>query len=146
MSGKDFNMDCKTKTWRGLIVEKKSIYLAGTVTLLDYRRYVNETYHNVFKINDPLILVESLMEITPTQIVEKDIELIDKSDLFVAYIEKPTFGTVMEIVYAYSNGKPIFVINPNLTLNREIWLRYHTTKLFDSIDECFGYINEHYNV
>jgi nucleoside 2-deoxyribosyltransferase len=122
-----------------------SIYLAGHVGETEYRRYVNEKYCNMFKINDPLQLIEIRPNITRDEIVREDKSLIFESYILVAYIQKPTFGTIMEVIYAFEHDIPVYVINPGYTFKNDIWLSYHTKKFFNDIDSCFSFINENYN-
>ena len=75
------------------------------------------------------------------EVVTTDKHLIDQCDIFVAYINKITFGTVMEIMYAYQQRKPIFIIiPPGKGWENDIWLSYHTSKFFFATEPCFDYI------
>lgn len=74
------------------------------------------------------------------EVVEKDKQLIIDSDIVVAYIHSPSWGTPMEIIYAYENGIPVYVINSNRDHTENFWVKYHTTKFFDNINDCFDYI------
>jgi hypothetical protein len=122
-----------------------SIYLAGHVSETEYRKYVHEKYCNLFKINDPLQLIKRRSNITGDEIVREDKRLIFNSNILVAYIQKPTFGTIMEVIYAFELGITVYVINPGYTFKDDIWLLYHTSKFFEDIDSCFSFINENYN-
>ena len=44
------------------------------------------------------------------QIVSNDITSIEHCDILVAYIEEPSFGTAMEIYYAYRDGINVFIV------------------------------------
>ena len=46
----------------------------------------------------------------------------------------------MEVLYAYNNQVPVYVINPDKSLIHDVWLRVHTNKFFTSTIECFNYI------
>jgi len=130
------------------------IYLAGHVNEVDYRAYVNEKYRDHLEILDPLQEVEQkILNIDLTkyedltkveftaeeklQVVELDKQAVASSDILVAYITKFTCGTVMEVLHAWNKQIPVYVINPGGTLKNDIWLGYHTSKFFNTIDECF---------
>jgi len=141
------------------------IYLAGTTSLFLYREECKRLVESLdwmrcmFELVDPMdfeydvthckIQSEDDVEYIRKRIysdgevekiVETDLDLIDSCDVLVAYIEKPTFGTIMEIVYANNSGKKVYVINPDGTLWNDIWLRYHTDKFFENIPDCLNYV------
>lgn len=62
----------------------------------------------------------------------------DKTDILgcgavLANCHKASFGTAMEILFAYHNGIPVFVVAPKCD---EIspWLRYHATHITHSLE------------
>lgn len=133
------------------------IYIAGHTCELKYRKYVHKNYSNALDIFDPLQKVEAnitgldLSKVNDikqlrfsneeiTKIVECDKNAIIQCDILVAYIQKPSFGTIMEILHSYNNQIPVYVINPDGTLVNDVWLKYHTMRFFETIDECFDYI------
>jgi nucleoside 2-deoxyribosyltransferase len=68
--------------------------------------------------------------VDPDGIVNADVDLIMKSDGMVAIINGDvSYGTVMEIVYAFLNHKPVYVICTN-GYGKHPWLNYHATKVF----------------
>jgi nucleoside 2-deoxyribosyltransferase len=138
---------------------KHTIYLAGASFETEYRAICEERYGSVFNLIDPMkhefkMIDGSGLERDPktmrvknptkeliSNIVEIDKDKINKSCFLVAYVQQPTFGTVMEISYAYERGMPVFVINPNGKWKKDVWLSYHCDfQIFDSIDECFEFI------
>ena len=56
-------------------------------------------------------------------VVEKDLDSIDKCDTVVAYVVEPSIGTSMEIHYAYSINKAVFILSNEISP----WLMYHGT-------------------
>ena len=132
------------------------IYLAGNVYETEYRKYVHETYYDTLNIFDPLQKIEAgIINIDfskvfdktllftneeITKIVECDKNAIIQCDILVAYIKKPSFGTIMEILHSYNNQIPVYVINPGGIFVNDIWLKYHTMRFFETIDECFNHI------
>jgi nucleoside 2-deoxyribosyltransferase len=65
-------------------------------------------------------------------IVEKDKKDIIMSDTVLALCEQPSFGTAMELLFAWSLQKQILVV----TRHGSPWIRYHATKIFDSLDDA----------
>ncbi len=142
--------------------KQKTIYLGGTISLYSYRddvkKYVENNNLNIILIdpfnnndfdanikNDDDVLkaikkIRSYDEIE--NIVSRDLQLIKKCSAVVAYIEKITTGTMMELVYAKILGKKIYVINPQNDMWNDIWLSYHTNKFFITIEDCFDHINK----
>jgi len=119
---------------------KLKIYLGGSADEIEYRKEVHQKYENQFRIIDPL--KETPHDLGRNLIVEMDKRLILESDIFVAFIKKFTCGTIMEILFAYENNIPIYVINSNSIFLQDIWLSYHTNIFFNNINECFEYIRE----
>lgn len=122
-----------------------TIYLAGHSKETYYRAYVKKKYARLNLIDPMEIHVFDLDNLVGknnvhTFIVRRDQKLILESDILVAYIKVgSTFGTTMEIAFAKSNNIPVYVIDTNRS-REDIWLKYHTDKFFDEIDDCFEYI------
>lgn len=59
------------------------------------------------------------------EIVESDIEDINECDVFLAYCWQISWGTGMEVFYAYRTGKRVILVVPE---GERIspWLRYHS--------------------
>lgn len=126
------------------------VYLAGYSGETEYRKYACKIYGKQLflfdpmkKIDLPTISKKELYELTNDEvsfIVEGDKAAIESCDLLVAFIKRASFGTSMEMIHAYKNKIPIYVIDPTTTWRNDIWIRYHTNKFFDDIDSCFHYI------
>lgn len=126
---------------------KQIIYLAGTI--------YNDTPHSLWKeefkhgldkeyftTHDP----EPQFEAHTPDVIARDKQIITKCDILVAYINRVTFGTTMEIFYAYSFGnKPVFVIDTTDTrgLKNDLWLSGHCHKIFKNPTDASDYINEY---
>jgi nucleoside 2-deoxyribosyltransferase len=128
---------------------KPKVYLAGYAYAFEYRDYVKENYSEYFNLHDPIYeedLSVPFEQLDYEKIVNKDKKAILSSDIFVAYIGEKgcTFGTAMEIIFAHSNGKPVYIIDETGKYKHDVWLKYHTTKypFFENINECFKYILE----
>lgn len=74
------------------------------------------------------------------EIVEADKADIDKAALVLAHCWKPSVGTSMEIVYAWTLGKRVHVIVPR-GAPCSPWLRYHATAVHDSLVAACEIIN-----
>jgi len=134
---------------------KLKIYLAGTSNrnALKYRSDAKNYFGKKLILFDPFVEIEEnitntsglnkpwqLSDEEVDRIVIEDKEAIKTCDILVAYIENFTCGTVMEILHAWNNQIPIFVINPEKNRIHDVWLRYHTKQFFTNTHECFKYI------
>ena len=138
----------------------KKIYLAGAFKETEYRQYCKDNYSSDFELHDPIKSESKLFEkydlklrnvlrnknkpTYPTQLRE-DIVLFDKaailkSDYVIAYVNILSFGTIMEIMFAYDHNIPVYVVNPNLTFIEDVWLSVHSEKMFSTLDECFTWL------
>ena len=141
---------------------KLQVYVAGSVYEEEYRKIVNRKYSRDLNIFDPLKEIEAgvlgvdfskiddlknidFTELERAQIVEMDKAAIAASDIVTAYITRYSAGTIMEILYAWNNQVPVYVIDPEWKFVNDIWIRYHTTKFFKTIDECYQYIIDSIN-
>ena len=127
------------------------VYLSGSVREEKYRDYVIEKYSDVLRIFDPMRSIdeklidkavnkERLNDHEISRIVLFDKAAIKKCDILVAYMEIYSAGTIMEILYTYEHDIPVIIIDPLKNMREDIWIRYHSLKFLDSIDECFDYI------
>jgi len=74
------------------------------------------------------------------EIVDRDLAAILGSEFIVAFVTgQRSYGTIMEICYAYSMDKPVFIICENGYENHP-WLVYHSNKIFKSTAEFRKYI------
>ena len=129
----------------------KRIYLAGTVYKDEYdinwkKEFLtylghSERYYiidpNPIRDHDPLNL-----KMINFDVIGYDKRAIDNSDIVVAYVNKSSFGTAMEILHAFNNHNiSIYVINPNKKFRKDIWLNYHCSMMFHNIKDCADQIN-----
>ena len=142
-----------------------SVYLGGNSILDEYRKYCKKKYSKKFKLIDPITNTRNILNknkrfnLTVDDVkfkskkisfdkqfckilCDEDKRLIRSCDILLAYIKKPTFGTVMEIMYANMIGMKVYVINPGLKLSNDIWLKAHTTEFFNSIDSFFNFLTD----
>lgn len=120
-----------------------SLYLSGHIKELEYREIVKQKYGHKFIFLDPVnfelekaVKVMSIDEASQ-RIVKVDKAMILQCDALIAYINKPTFGTIMEIMFAYEHNIPVYLINENKQFINDFWLFYHCKEIFTSIDDCF---------
>lgn len=79
-------------------------------------------------------------DVDPDFIVKGDIAAILDSQGIVAIVgPQTTYGTIMEIVYAYLNHKPVYLVVTN-GFERHCWFRYHATVIFTNLQELEEYI------
>ncbi len=79
------------------------------------------------------------------RIVDMDLKAILTCDFVVAFItSQRSYGTIMEICYAYSMGKPVFIICEN-GHEKHPWLVYHASKIFTNTRDFRKYIQAHNN-
>jgi nucleoside 2-deoxyribosyltransferase len=86
----------------------------------DFRGVENETYESI---------------------VEGDKADIDECDILLAYCWQPSYGTAMEILYAWETGKLVIAVVPN-GLPVSPWVRYHAyavcPSLYGAVNVVFG--------
>lgn len=73
-------------------------------------------------------------------IVQGDLEDIEAANVFLVNAVRPSWGTAMEIVYAYQQGKRIHAFADH---NKPIspWLRFHCTFIHPTIEVAVIAIN-----
>jgi len=126
------------------------VYLAGNVYATEYRSQVKRDYSHKIEAVDPITENGAIVNTTDKtikhiktfdEIVENDKALIDTCKILVAYVDKYTAGTMMELIYAFNRNIPVYVIVPQgQNFANDIWIQYHTTKFFFNIDDCFNHI------
>lgn len=117
------------------------VYLAGHYLEKEYRRYVVKKYSSYFKLILPIDIDYKKYS---KLVVVHDKRQIRKCDMVVVFLRKPTFGTIMEIMYAYTKRKPVYFVNPNQKYINDVWVKYHVKESFLSLDECFQFLIEKY--
>ena len=83
-------------------------------------------------------------KLIPQQIVSHDVGLIEKSKGCIAFVTGDlSYGTIMEIVYAYRSNIPVYIVCTN-GHETHPWLAYHATKVFTSTQdlEQFLFVKE----
>ena len=77
------------------------------------------------------------------KVVDSEIAMISNCDILVADLSIPNhpyIGCIGEIIYAYQFHKPIYVIVGNSNNDKRLWLKYHATAFFKSIDDLIHFL------
>lgn len=122
----------------------KMIYLAGPITGVgDSARgwranaiQMLEAYG--FKAIDPLVVEAAT--ITPSAVVELDYAWISKSSGIIARVDTPSWGTAMELVYAYNKGIPVVAWGDVSHVSP--WLLFHTSIIKPTLTEAVDHLKE----
>lgn len=74
------------------------------------------------------------------EIVRGDKTDIESCDCLLAYCPKPSFGTAMEVFFAWQLGKLVIVVNESPKVSP--WIRYHASIIKPSIAEAVEYLKK----
>lgn len=137
-------------------MDKINVYLAGPITTVDtleeaneYRQKTSEEFalRGIQTINPLRHKKEELkFSYRPNEIVDRDTMDIRRADAIICdYTDKnhQYIGTSMEIMYAYTHEKPIFVITD--WADKHYWIQYHATQIFSTIEEAAEYLVEFFD-
>lgn len=122
-------------------MKAKLVYLAGPIYEMD------DTCIRWRKATSVLLRKKNIMSIKPTdadyrgkesiagiadQIVKRDKGDIMMCDTILAKCDTPSWGTAMEIMFAWSLQKQIIVVTNSMSP----WIRYHASYVFPTIEEA----------
>ena len=136
-------------TWKQSIetvYDEKKIYLAGTIYTeephkswkYEFRNSMSGKISNKisFSYIDPNPNTEN-NEFSKKVVVPIDKQIISSSDILIAYIVNCSFGTTMEIFYAFQQqNKLVIVIDPYEKYGEDVWLKYHTHLIVNNIEQA----------
>lgn len=71
------------------------------------------------------------------EIVDLDKIDVKNSDIILAYCPKPSVGTSMEVFMAWQMNKVVVAVAPEPV---SPWLRYHSTKVCETLDDAIDWI------
>jgi hypothetical protein len=126
----------------------KTIYLCGAINgctdsqAKDWRESVKSSLKDRYHFLDPMRRdYRGKEDESVNEIVHGDYDDIANSHIILVAADRPSWGTAMEMHHAYS------------TLKREViavcgaerispWLRYHSNKLFRTLDDAILYLQE----
>jgi len=139
-------LDDRVPTKNKLIKKEKIlVYLAGSIYETKYRSNFKLAVKNL-NLSDNIIIRDPLSEVDQksgtTFIVENDKKLIKQCDIVVAYVEKSTPGTMMEIIYAYENNIPVYLITTKNKIRSSHWIKYHSIVMFKNIIQAIKEIEK----
>jgi nucleoside 2-deoxyribosyltransferase len=114
------------------------VYLAGPIhgctdgEANDWRAYVKTLLPNTV---DPMRRdYRGVEDDNVNNIISGDKADIDASDAVIANCPAPSYGTAMEILYAWSLRKLVVVVAPRGPVSP--WLRGHSTTVVHTLDEA----------
>lgn len=119
-----------------------TIYLAGPINgctdeqANDWRTYVKENWDG--STLDPMRRdYRGREDECVDEIVELDKVDVEQCGIFLANCPQPSYGTAMEIFYAWQARKPVIVIHP---ADKAVspWIRYHSDTVVHSLDEALS--------
>ena len=119
---------------------KMKVYVSGAIDETEYRIKVEQDYDGDpdFELYDPMAV--NVGSMTDGEIVITDKEAILNSHVVVAYVEKYTAGTIMEIEFAHMNNVPVMLITTSQKILDDKWIKFHVTTTFGTIEQCFDYM------
>jgi hypothetical protein len=133
------------KLWREQcsVELKKMGYYPLDITALDVA--YSEQHGDIFRVIDKTDPLQRKMHIRK-HFVYTDLQLIEKdSDALIVLLDEGVqkgAGTISECQFAYTKDIPIFVVNALPQSERVSgWLFALSTKIFDSFDELYVYLN-----
>lgn len=129
--------------------KKITIYLAGPIhgktdeECRNWRELVKRLW--VGETLDPMRRDARGMEAdaeTIRTVVEQDKLDIMNCDAVLVYFVEPTVGTSMEILFAWEQHVPVFIIDASMK-PRSLWLSYHATGITNDIKGALAMISQH---
>lgn len=112
------------------------LYLSGPIDgcsdeqMMGWRNYLKKQYPQ-YRYHDPCRRdYRNTHEGNEKDIVELDKFDITSSNILLAYYEKISSGTMMEIPYAFNLGKLVIVVNGTGKPFVSPWVVYHSTRVF----------------
>jgi hypothetical protein len=122
------------------------IYLGGAINgctnseCNDWRNKATELMSDWEMINPMVRDYRGREDECVNEIVELDkIDINNSKALLVSYV-KPSVGTSMEILYAWERQIPVFMFTDSDSISP--WLKYHTTRIFKSMEDAVKYLQE----
>jgi nucleoside 2-deoxyribosyltransferase len=97
---------------------------------------IDETSHDTEKIYQAVF--EHYKEV-----VEGCLEVIDQSDMIIAYVFEDVFsiGTLQEIIYAKLKGKKVYIISRDEKVIKHCWINYFSDGIYPDLFELMNNLN-----
>lgn len=120
----------------------KTIYLAHPMVHSNEfsssikEQVVEKLTNSGFEVIDPSKF--GLSEDQIEEIVSRCLFGVDQADAVVALATAPSYGMPIEVFHASKKEKPVYsFLAPGF---RSPWIKWHSTKHFEKIDEMIGYL------
>lgn len=122
------------------------IYLAGGIkdmskeVAIEWRTKATEKLHT-FQCLNPMRrdFRESEFQ-SQNEIVQLDKADIINADILLVNATKPSWGTAMEVLFAFQKHKIIVTFTGDNFENTSSWLAFHATRITKTLDEALEYI------
>lgn len=122
-----------------------AVYLAGPINGCDDDDC--KVWREVAKMFLPIIIYDPMdrdfrgKEATNVDVIVKgDLKDIGRSAFVIVNAKRPSWGTAMEIAYAYKRGKIIYAFGAGDKPSP--WLVYHCDKMFPSVEQACIAVND----
>lgn len=131
-----------------------TVYLAGKMTgltlleMTEWRKVAKYYLKDAgFSILDPTAALSMDNNPTSREIVDNNKYQINHSDLVLAELDHDnvSLGTVGEIIYARSVGKPVIVWGGAEQIKSHPWIQDHSTAMFTQLETAIYYIIKNYS-
>lgn len=126
----------------------KTIYLCGAINgctdaqCKNWRDHVKRRLAPYYHVLDPMRRDFRGREAnSAVEIVHGDYADIDASDILLVAAERPSWGTAMEVHYAFSSGRK-FIVSVVGQADVSPWLRYHSHRLQHTMDGAIDLLKE----
>lgn len=123
----------------------KTVYLCGAINgcndseCKDWREHATRLLTGKFAILDPMRRdYRGIEDESVNAIVHGDYDDINNSDVLLVAADRPSWGTAMEVHYAFEHAKHVVVVCGNERISP--WLRYHCHKLTPTLQQAIEYI------
>ena len=125
----------------------KQVYLAGPIQGVKdpytWRRNVENQLPKEWEAVTPLKVEANIDDSDARLLVETDLGAIDNCHAVLALIDQPSWGTAMEIFYAFTMGTPVIGWHPVLrVVDMSPWLRAHCSILISDFKSINNYLEK----
>lgn len=124
-----------------------TLYLCGAINgctdseAKDWRERVKSELGRHYTILDPMRRdYRGVEDDSVTAIVQGDITDIKASDVVLVAADRPSWGTAMELFFAFTQGKYTVVVCGAERVSP--WLRFHASNLFWTLDAAVAHLRE----
>ena len=137
-------------------MKMKTVYLAGTIDVNNPEK-VREKFNSLkarleelnLRVLSPIrgkeICAGEFAKYESNEIVHRDLNDIDRADFVVAFMDVPSIGTAMEIIYARLlrfHPIPVVVISRSSRVHSHPWIKHFATKKLNNADQLITWLKE----